>query len=165
MKQLNTKVFSCLCYNSFMKNITLHASWTIQVPRSEVFNIMTDFEKFPENFPKVAQSIKIVKREGNSLEIEAVAKSFGQNFPVKMKTQILPGKGFISDNDSPKFGTSGHEEFLLSENVSGTTIDYTYQITIHKYWLRIIARPLISWFSMWYLEKAVIDELKKKLEK
>jgi len=49
-----------------------------------------------------------------------------------MKTQIIPGKGYISDNDSYQFGTSGHEELLLSSHAEGTLIDYTYQVTIHK---------------------------------
>lgn len=148
-----------------MKNITLHAKWLIKAPIIEVFNMMTDFEKFPLYFPKVADSVHVVKREGNHLEMDAIAKSFGQDFPVKMKTEILPGKGYISDNESPKFGTSGHEEFLLSESSDGTTIDYTYQVIIHKRWLRIVAKPLIGWFSMIYWKKAVIDELRKKLEK
>ncbi len=148
-----------------MKDITLRATWIIKAPITEVFNIMSDFEKFPEYFPKVADSIHIVKREGNYLEIEATAKSFGQNFPVKMKTQILPGKGYTSDNESPKFGTSGHEEFLLSPHGAGTRIDYLYQVAIHKRWLRIVAKPLIGWYSMKFWEKAVIDELRKRLEK
>lgn len=148
-----------------MKDITLNSKWIIKAPTAEVFNIMTDFEKFPVNFPKVADSIQVVKREGNNLEINATVKSFGRTFPVKMRTTILPGKGFISDNDSPEFGTSGHEELLLREQDGGTQIDYTYQVSIHKRWLRIIAKPLIGWFSMKFWEKAVIDELKKKLEK
>lgn len=148
-----------------MKDINLHAKWIIKAPLEDVFKMMTDFEKFPENFPKVAESIHVTKREGNYLEIDATVKSFGQNFPVQMKTEILPGKGFISDNNSPKFGTSGHEELLLSVNPEGTMIDYTYQVAIHKRWLRIVARPLIGWFSMKYWQKAVIDELRKKLER
>lgn len=148
-----------------MKNINLNAKWVIKAPLTEVFNIMTDFEKWPEYFPKVAESIRVVKREGNNLEMEATVKSFGRKFPVKMKYQILPGKGFISDNESPKFGTSGHEEFLLSPHQEGTLIDYTYQVTIHKRWLRIVVRPLIGWFAMKYWQKAVIDELRKKLER
>ncbi len=77
-----------------------------------------------EHFPKVAESLRVVKRDENYLEMDATVRSFGQTFPVKMKTRILPGKGFISDNDSLKFGTSGHEELLLSERPEGTMIDY-----------------------------------------
>lgn len=148
-----------------MKDITLRAKWIIKAPLMEVFNIMTDFEKLPMYFPKVAESVQVVKREGNYLEMDATVKSFGQKFPIKMKTEILPGKGYISDNESPKFGTSGHEELFLSEQPEGTVIDYTYQVAIHKRWLRIVAKPLIGWFSMRYWQKAVIDELRKRLEK
>lgn len=148
-----------------MKNITLRANWLIKAPLTEVFDIIINFEKWPEHFPKVAESIQVIRHEGNNLEINATVKSFGQKFPVKMKTQIIPGKGFISDNESSKFGTSGHEELLLSECPEGTMINYTYQVVIHKRWLRIIAQPLIGWFSMKYWQKAVIDELRKRLEK
>jgi hypothetical protein len=148
-----------------MKDITLHATWLIKAPLVEVFNIMTDFEKWPEYFPKVAESMRVVRREGNNLELAATVRSFGKKFPVKMKYQILPGKGFVSDNESPQFGTSGHEELLLSEHPEGTMINYTYQVAIHKRWLRIVAQPLIGWFSMKFWEKAVIDELRKRLER
>lgn len=148
-----------------MNKITLHASWIIKAPLIDVFNLITDFEKWPEYFPKVAASLQVKTHERNNLELEATVKSFGQSFPVNMKTQILPGKGFISDNESPKFGTSGHEELLLSEKAGETVIDYTYQVSIHKRWLRVVAKPLIGWFSMKYWEKAVIEELKKRLEK
>jgi hypothetical protein len=148
-----------------MKTITLRKQWVINASIDEVARIMTDFEHLPNYFPKVAESVNILKREGNNLEMEATVKSFGRKFKVKMKTQILPGKGFISDNDSYEFGTSGHEELLLSEHPKGTLIDYTYQVSIHKPWLRLVATPLIKWYSMKFWEKAVIDELKKIVEK
>ena len=148
----------------YMKEITLRDQWLIKAPVAEVFKIMTDFEKLPQYFPKVAESVQINKREGNNLEMEATVKSFGREFKVRMKTQILPEKGFISDNDSYQFGTSGHEEFLLFEHPDGTLIDYTYQVSIHKPWLRIVATPLIKWYSMKFWEKAVIGELRKMLE-
>lgn len=158
-------VLANCCRILLMNKITLHDQWVIQAPVNDVFGIITDFEKFPENFPKVAESIHINKRAGNYLEMDATVRSFGKSFKVRMKTQILPGKGFISDNDSYQFGTSGHEELLLSEQAKGTLIDYTYQVTIHKKWLGIIAVPLLRWYSMKYWEKAVIDRLKKILEK
>lgn len=148
-----------------MKDITLRAKWVIKAPKEDVFNMITDFEKWPLYFPKVAKSIKIVSQNGNLLEMKATVKSFGRNFPVQMKTQIIPRKGFSSDNDSPKFGTSGHELLLLSENPEGTVINYKYQVSIHRPWLRLVAGPLIGWFSMRYWQKAVIDELKNKLER
>lgn len=148
-----------------MNEITLHDQWVVKASVADVFNIMTDFEKFPEHFPKVAEAVEIKKREGDHLEMDATVRSFGKKFQVKMKTQILPGKGFISDNDSYQFGTSGHEEVLFSPHAEGTLIDYTYHVTIHKKWLRVIAVPLLRWYSMKYWEKAVIGELKKILEK
>jgi hypothetical protein len=148
-----------------MKEITLHNQWIVKAPVEDVFKIMTDFEKFPNHFPKVAESIQIKKREGNYIEMDVIVKSFGKKFPVQMKTQILPEKGFISDNENPKFGTSGHEEMLLSKSIEGTLIDYTYRVSIHKTWLRVVATPLIRWYSMKYWEKAVIGELRKALEK
>lgn len=144
--------------------IILHTKWTIGAPLKDIFELITDFEKWPEYFPKVADSIKVTKLEKNRLQIDAVVKSFGRRFLVKMKTKILPGKGFASDNESPMFGTSGHEELLLSQDPRGTVIDYTYQIQIHKMWLRIVAKPLIGWFSMKYWEKAVIDQIRNRLE-
>ena len=146
-----------------MNQITLHKQWVVKAPVEDVFGIMTDFEKFPEHFPKVAESMRIDKRVGNYVEMEATLRSFGKRFQVLMKTQILPGKGFISDNDSYQFGTSGHEELLLSKHPRGTLIDYTYQVAIHKKWLRAVAAPLLRWYSMKYWEKAVIDRLKNSL--
>jgi hypothetical protein len=107
-----------------MKSIKLHKQWIIKASVEDVARIITDFENMPKNFPKVAESVNILKKDGNNLEMEATVKSFGKNFKVKMKTEILPGKGFISDNDSYEFGTSGHEELLLSPVSDGTLIDY-----------------------------------------
>ncbi|MFA5126978.1 MAG: SRPBCC family protein [Patescibacteria group bacterium] len=148
-----------------MKHIHLEGSWIIKAPIDRVFNIVTDFENMPKYFPKVAKSIIVTKREANNLEIDAQVKSFGTILPVKMKTKILPQRGFISDNQSSKFGTSGHEELLLNEVGVGTKINYFYEIDIHKKWLRIIAKPLIGWFAMKAWERAFVNELKKILEK
>ena len=148
-----------------MKDMTLRGKWIVKAPLKDVFTIMTDFESFPKNFPKVAASTRVVKREGDYLEIEAGVRSFGQLFPVSMKTHIFPGRGFISDNKSPKFGTSGHEEFLLSKHPDGTMIEYSYQIAIHKPWLRFVAGPLIKGYSMKFWEKAVIWKLREMLER
>lgn len=148
-----------------MKHIHLENSWIIKAPIEGVFKIITDFENLPKYFPKVAESITITNREGNNLEIEAQIKSFGKTFSVRMQTKILPLKGFISDNWSLDFWTSGHEELMLEKVEGGTKINYIYEVDIHKKWLRIIAKPLIGWFAMKAWEKAVVNELRRILEK
>lgn len=148
-----------------MKHIHLEDSWIIKAPIKEVFNVVTDFENMPKNFPKVAETVTITKREGDNLEIDAQVKSFGTTFPVKMKTKILSQRGFISDNQSLQFGTSGHEELLLEKVEGGTKINYVYEVDIRKKWLRIIAKPLIGWFAMKAWEKAFVNQLRKILEK
>ncbi len=148
-----------------MNSLTLHKTWVIRAPVADVVRVMTDFEHLPQHFPKVAESVEVKRREGDSLEMLTTVRSFGRRFKVKMLTQILPGRGFISDNDSYEFGTSGHEEFIVSPHEEGSLIDYTYHVTIHKKWLALFATPLIRWYSMKFWEKAVIDELKKIVEK
>jgi ribosome-associated toxin RatA of RatAB toxin-antitoxin module len=76
-----------------MKEIMLHDQWLVKVSLEDVFRMTTDFEKFPERFPKVAESIRAKKREGDYLEMDATVRSFGKEFPVRIKTRILPGKG------------------------------------------------------------------------
>ena len=148
-----------------MKHINLKGSWVIKAPIDQVFNIISDFENMPKNFPTVAESLVITKRDGNKLEIDAKAKSFGSVFPVKMKTEIIPRVGYISDNVNLKLGISGHEEFLMEEVVEGTRINYSYDVDIHNKWLRMIAKPLLGWYSMKFWEKAFIDKLKDIVEK
>ncbi|MFA6392586.1 MAG: SRPBCC family protein [Candidatus Paceibacterota bacterium] len=148
-----------------MKHISLKGSWVIKAPIGEVFKIVTDFENMPKNFPTVAESLVITKRDGNKLEIDAKVKSFGTVFPVKMKTEIIPGVGYISLNENPKLGISGHEEFLMEEVEEGTRINYTYEVDIHSFWLRLVAGPLIGSYSMKFWEKAFIDRLREIVKK
>ena len=146
-----------------MKIINLKASWVINAPRESIYKIVSDFESMPKNFPAVAHSINIVQRNGNELLIHAMAKSLGiPPIPVTMKTTLVPGKGYISDNINPKFRTSGHEEFLMEDVEGGTKITYSYAYDLSKSnpLLRLMAKPLFGGISMWYWEKVFINRLK-----
>jgi hypothetical protein len=147
-----------------MKKILLQKSWVINAPREEVYKIMSDFENMPKYFPKVAQSLHILKRNGNNLVIEAKAKTFGRIISVRMKTQLRPPIGYVSDNKSA-IGTSGHEEFLMEEIPEGTRINYSYNIELKNPIFRILGGFLIGWYAMRFWEHAVIYKLKEMLEK
>jgi len=146
-----------------MKKIHLKGSWIIKAPREEVYKIMSDFENMPKYFPAVAQSLRIVKREGNNLTIEAKAKTFGRVILAHMETQLRPPVGYVSDNRSA-IGTAGHEEFLMEEVPEGTKINYTYDVEINNPFLRFFGRVLIGWYAMRFWKHAVIDKLKEMLE-
>ena len=88
-----------------------------------------------------------------------------RKYNMMMKTWVGP----IEDDSSIAYlrpETAG-PMFTNFSNVhpDGTLIDYTYQVTIHKKWLRIVATPLIKWYAMKAWEKAVITELKKIVER
>ena len=147
-----------------MKKILLQKSWVINAPREEVYKIMSDFENMPKYFPNVAQSLQILKRDGNNLTIEAKAKTFGRIISVQMETQLRPLIGYVSDNKSA-MGTSGHEEFLMEEIPEGTKINYTYDVELKNPIFRILGGFLIGWYAMHFWEHAVIDKLKEILER
>ena len=156
----NTKVFVIL---TLMKSIRLEGHWEIDAPIEKVFEFITDFENFPQMFPKVAKEVKIIHRGGDRLKVEAQVASFGRTFKVDMDVILKPGTGYISDNVS-EFGTSGREDITLVDIGRKTRFDYVYDVTIRTWWLRIIAKPLIGWFAMWAWERAVIRRLQEILK-
>jgi carbon monoxide dehydrogenase subunit G len=147
-----------------MKHIHLKGSWVINAPKEEIYKIISDFENMPKYFPSVAESVRIVEKQGNHQKMDARVKSFGKVFDVKMQTELVPNIGFKSSNES-SFGTSGYEEFLMEDVEGGTRINYTYEVEIHRPLLRVIGTPLIKWFAMWSWKRAVIDKLRKIVEK
>jgi len=146
-----------------VKKIFLKDSWIIKASRDKVYEIMSDFENMPKYFPAVAQSIRIIKREGERLTMEAKAKTFGRVISVQMETQLRPPFGYISDNKSG-IGTAGHEEFLMEEIPEGTKINYAYDVELRNPIFRIFGGFLINWYAMRFWKHAVIDKLKEMVE-
>ncbi len=147
-----------------MKRLHLKGCWIIKAPKEKIYPIVSDFENMPKYFPAVAESVRIIEKQGNYQKMEARVKSFGKVFDVKMQTELLPNIGFKSTNES-SFGTSGYEEFLMEDVEGGTKITYTYEIEIHRPILRIIGTPLIKWFAMWSWKRAFIDKLSEIVQR
>lgn len=124
--------------------------------------VVTDFEKTPEYFPMVAKSLKIIKKDGNHLSIQAVTKTLGMSFKVKMETDLLPGKGFKSINESAL--AIEDETFLMEEVPSGTKINYQNNVTIKNNFLKLFSRLLIGKPAIIFWEHMYIDKLRKIVE-
>jgi len=145
-----------------MKPISLQGTWIVKAPMSEIYKIVTDFENAPKYFPKVAQSLKIAKQEGNRLEIEAQSKTFGIRFNVQMKTELMPPNGFKSINESAL--AIENESFLMEEVSNGTKINYVNNVTIKNNFLKLFSKLIIGKPALKFWEKAYINRLKELTE-
>jgi hypothetical protein len=145
-----------------MKPVSLIGSWIIKAPLRSVYEIVTDFEKTPTYFPMVAKSLKITKKNGNHLSIQAITKTFGIPFQVKMETDLLPNKGFKSINESVL--AVEDETFLMEEISSGTQIHYRNDVTIKNNFLKLFSKLLIGKPALIFWEHAYIDKLRKIVE-
>lgn len=128
----------------------------------KIYKIVSDFENANKYFPKVAHSLKITKKEGNRLEIDAQSKTFGLKFNVKMNTELLPPKGFKSINESAL--AIEDEKFLMEEAPGGTKINYINNVTIKNNFLKLFSRIIIGKPALKFWEKAYINELRKLVE-
>jgi carbon monoxide dehydrogenase subunit G len=145
-----------------MKEKVLEGSWIINAPVEDVYRIISDFEKAPEYFPIVAKGMKVISRDGNNLEIEAATNTFGINFKVKMKTTLIPNKGFKSVNESAL--AIEDEYFTLKPVAEGTRIEYINKVKIKNNILNMFSRLIIGKGALKFWEFAYINRLKKILD-
>lgn len=146
-----------------MKPVSLTGSWVIKAPLKSVYEIVTDFERTPTYFPSVAKSLKIITRRGNHLSIQAVTKTFGIPFKVKMETDLMPNKGFKSINES--ILAIEDEAFLLEEIPEGTKVNYRNNVIIKNNLLKLFSKLLIGRPALIFWEHAYIDKIRKMLER
>ncbi len=143
----------------------LEGHYFISASRESVYNLLTDFDSLPKNFPQVAKSARIISLDGNDFDVEVKTKAFpgSRLFTVRMVGSLNPGFGFRSTNSS----SLGVEEeiVVLFDDSEGTRIDYINDVTIHSPVFRIFANILIKKLALWYWEKAIIKKMKLILEK
>lgn len=142
-----------------MKPIILTGTWVVNASLQHIYEIVTDFENAPNYFPLVATSLKIIKKKGNYVSIDAVSKTFGIPFHVLMDTQLLPNIGFTSVNSS--ILAIEKESFMMEEIPTGTKINYRNEVQIKNTLLQIFAKMLIGKPALLFWKYAYIDRLQK----
>ncbi|NMC99386.1 MAG: hypothetical protein GYA62_06675 [Bacteroidales bacterium] len=142
-----------------MKPVVLTGTWVVNAPIERIYKIVTDFENAHKYFPLVANSLRITKREGNYLSIDAVSKTFGIPFHVMMETRLIPGKGFKSINTSTL--AIENESFIMEEAQTGTKIIYRNEVTIKNNIFKLFAKILIGKPALLFWKLAYIDRLQK----
>ncbi len=142
--------------------LAIQATWVIAAPRTSVYAVASDFERFPAHFPKLARSARVTSRSGDQLVIEVEAASFGRCFPtvrITIHAELLPGLGYRCSTLNHTFGTTGKEELLLADASQGTQITYTYLVKVRRRWLRPLYGWLVRRFALSYWKRHYLDPL------
>ena len=150
------------------EKVEVVGNWLIKAKREEVYKIVSNCEKMPENFPKIAKSINVIEKNDTKLKVEAVAASFGRFFPkvkINIDVELLPNRGYRCQTFNTTFNTTGEEELLLLDDPEGTMVKYTYFLTIrNKRWKRLYVW-LVKTFGLPFWKRAFIDRLNIMLTK
>lgn len=147
--------------------VAVHGNWLVRADRESIYEIISDFEHMPEHFPKVARAMRLVKRDGDVLTLEAESASFGSLFPsvkIEMTATLLPGRGYRCSTRNLTFDTAGDEELLLVDDPEGTRIKYTYFVTVRRRWVKPLYGWTVSVFALPYWKRAVVDPLESLVE-
>jgi hypothetical protein len=142
--------------------VAVRGNWLVHADRMAVYAIVSDFERMPEHFPKIARAIKLVKREGDVLTLEAEAGSFSSLLPsarIELTATLLPGLGYRCTTRNITFNTTGEEELLLVDDPEGTRINYTYFVTVRNRWFRPVFAWLVKTFGLPFWKRSFIDPL------
>lgn len=142
--------------------VAVHGDWLVRADRESVYAIISDFEHMPEHFPKVARAMRVVKREGDVLTLEAESASFNSLLPsarIEMTATLLPGRGYRCTTHNLTFDTTGDEELLLIHDPEGTRIKYTYFVTVRHRWMRRPYAWLVRVLALPFWKRSFVDPL------
>jgi hypothetical protein len=142
--------------------IRIHSLWFVPASRGSVYAVISDFERLPQHFPRIARSAKVISRDGNRLVIDVEAASFGRFFPVvriAINAELLPSAGYHCSTFNHTFNTTGEEELLLSDVPGGTEIAYSYAVKLRHKWLRPVFSWLVRRFALRFWKRAYIEPL------
>jgi len=142
--------------------VAVHGDWLVRTDRASVYEIVSDFERMPEHFPKIARAMKLVKREGDVLTLEAESASFASFLPtarIEMTATLLPGEGYRCTTHNLTFNTTGDEELLLVDDPEGTRIKYTYFVTVKRRWMRPAFAWMVEKVALPFWKRSFVDPL------
>lgn len=142
--------------------VTVRGDWLVRADRESVYAIVSDFERMPEHFPKLARSIKLVERDGDVLTLEAEAGSFASWLPsakIELTATLIPGRGYRCTTRNLTFNTAGNEELLLVDDPEGTRINYTYFVTVRARWFKPLFAWMVTAFGLPFWKRSFVDPL------
>ena len=87
-----------------MRPVRWRGEWLIKAPQDRVYELMTDFERWPERFPEMVKSLKVVNRGDSCATLEGEFELLGRRGRGVMSLRLRPPSGYDADNTSEELG-------------------------------------------------------------
>ena len=145
-----------------MRTVRFHGAWVIQASRASVYELMTDFEKWPERFPKMVKAIRVVQRNEKSASLEGEFNLVGRRGRGVMNIRLHPPSGYDADNTSDELGKE--KESIRFDEVPGGTL-YRWEVNAEPTGLLTpLLGRLFGFYVRRFYERTLITPLKKAVE-
>ena len=145
-----------------MKPVRWRGAWLIGAPRARVYELMTDFERWPERFPEMVKFIQVVSRADTSAVLEGEFDLLGRRGRGRMHLKLQPPSGYDADNTSAEFGRE-KEKLRFEEIPEGTLFKWEVEAEPKGFFDHLLGR-FAGFYVRRFYEKTLIGPLKKAVE-
>lgn len=146
-----------------MKPVRWEGAWVIRASREKVYEAMTDFENWPNVFPEMVKSVRVVSRTSTTAVLEGDFELMGRRGRGLMNIRLRPPAGYGADNASEELGDE--KETLRFEDVPEGTL-YRWAVDARpKGFFNHLFGALFGFYVRRFYERTLIAPLRKALEK
>ena len=146
-----------------MRPVRWEGEWLIRAAREEVYAAMTDFENWPNLFPRMVKSVRLTSRTDTTAVLEGEFELMGRRGRGLMNIRLKPPEGYDADNASEELGSE--KETLRFEEVSGGTLFRWAVDARPKGVVNHLLGALFGFYVRMFYERTLIKPLRKALEK
>lgn len=125
--------------------------------------MMTDFENWPNAFPEMVKSVKIVSRTDTAAVLEGDFELMGRRGRGLMNIRLIPPAGYDADNASEELGNE-KETLRFEETPEGTLYRWAVDAQPKGFFNHLLGK-LFGFYVRRFYERALIKPLRKALEK
>jgi uncharacterized membrane protein len=126
-------------------------SLTLNVPPARAYAAFTDFESMPK-WSKQVTSVRVVAREGDSVQLEAESASGGMSRVARRTMRLFPPVRVESEGETRLTHTK--RAVLFEEVATGTKVTAILDVRVKGFWGLFLSTPESD-----SAEASVVEEL------
>ena len=148
--------------------VAVHGDWLVRADRASVYAIVSDFERMPEHFPKIARSIRLAKRDGDVLTLEAEAGSFASRLPsakIELTATCFRVKAIAAPPTTSRSIRPETRSCCSSTTRRARVSTDTYFVTVRRRWFKPLFAWMVSAFGLPFWKRSFVDPLESLVER